>query len=357
MEIKSIKISICIATLNRARFIAMTLDSILGQATEEVEIVIVDGASTDNTREVIESFQKRFSCLRYFRQDMNQGVDRDFSLAVDLAKGDYCWLFSDDDLMKPGAIQTVCHELNDRFGLLIANAEVYNADFSETLLSRRLPLTVNRVYKPSEGNNLLADVGDYLSFIGCVIIKKTVWEARNKEEYYGSFFVHVGVIFQSTPAEDTLVIAEPLISIRYGNAMWLERYFEIWLFKWPELIWSFENYSTDAKRKVCAREPWRKLRTLLLERARGIYSVSMYRKWLRHRLGSQWDRVSSRALAYIPRSIANSLALFYYRALVRNPGRHLVIADLRDSRFYFRRNGKPDSFNAAGLVHGTSSNE
>ena len=60
----------------------------------------------------------------------------------------------------------------------------------------------------------MADVGDYLSFIGCVIIKKTVWEARNKEEYYGSFFVHVGVIFQSTPAEDTLVIAEPLISIR-----------------------------------------------------------------------------------------------------------------------------------------------
>ena len=46
-------LSICIATLNRGNFIGETLDSILSQITPEIEIVIIDGASTDNTEEVI----------------------------------------------------------------------------------------------------------------------------------------------------------------------------------------------------------------------------------------------------------------------------------------------------------------
>ena len=51
-------LSICIATYNRANFIGETLDSIILQLTEDVEVVIVDGASTDNTREVVESYVK-----------------------------------------------------------------------------------------------------------------------------------------------------------------------------------------------------------------------------------------------------------------------------------------------------------
>src|SRR6266571_4898125 len=95
------------ATRNRAKFIGPTLESILVQATEEVEIVVLDGASTDNTEEVIRRYQARFPRLRYCRQETNMGIDRDFAKAVDLANGDYCWLFCDDDLFKPGAMRVV----------------------------------------------------------------------------------------------------------------------------------------------------------------------------------------------------------------------------------------------------------
>ena len=46
-------LSICIATHNRADYIGETLDSIIPQLTDEVEIVVVDGASTDATRTVM----------------------------------------------------------------------------------------------------------------------------------------------------------------------------------------------------------------------------------------------------------------------------------------------------------------
>src|SRR3989442_15786016 len=69
------KLSICIATLNRAAFIGQTLESIIGQATDEVEIVVADGASSDNTEEVVRSYQRRFPRLNYLRLEARGGVD------------------------------------------------------------------------------------------------------------------------------------------------------------------------------------------------------------------------------------------------------------------------------------------
>ena len=55
-----IKLSFCIPTYNFADFIGETLESIIIQATDEVAVIIVDGGSTDNTREIVESYQKNF---------------------------------------------------------------------------------------------------------------------------------------------------------------------------------------------------------------------------------------------------------------------------------------------------------
>ena len=82
-----IQLSICIATLNRASFLRETLDNILPQTTDGVEVVVVDGASTDNTREVVQQAAARFGRLRYVRLEKKGGVDQDYCKAVELASG------------------------------------------------------------------------------------------------------------------------------------------------------------------------------------------------------------------------------------------------------------------------------
>ena len=329
----NLKLSVCIATMNRGSLIGATLESIICQATDEVEIVILDGASTDNTEDVVRQYQEHFSGLRYFRQNANMGVDHDYAEAVRLALGEYCWLFSDDDLLKPGAIKAVLEAIKGQYSLVIANAEVRNADLSTVLQHRRLPMKEDRIYDSGESNRFLAEVKDYISFIGCVIIKRELWNLRDKEKYFGSFFIHVGVIYQRPLPDTALVIAEPLILIRYGNASWLEKYFEIWMFKWPELIWSFEHYSDASKHKASHKEPWRRIRSLALCRAKGSYSIDAYRRWLEPRLGTLWGRTKSEAIAYCPGAILNLLALLYYLAR----GEKLVLLDLINSPFYFGR--------------------
>jgi abequosyltransferase len=349
----NLTLSICIATYNRGSFIGATLDSIICQLTENVEIVVLDGGSTDNTEQVVQLCQKHCPQLRYIRQSTNMGVDRDFARAVDCAKGEYCWLFSDDDLLKPGAIETVLKATRDQYALIIVNAEVLDADLSHILEPDRLRMAANRTYNSNQNHSLLADCGKYMSFIGCVIIRRQLWSTREKEKYFGSYFIHVGVIFQSPLPQDTLVIAKPLISIRYGNAMWLAKYFDIWMFKWPSLIWSLVNYPDSVKTKVCTREPWRNIGRLLLHRAKGTYTMNGYLERLKPRLGSRWARIASKVIAYFPGKIANLLGLIYYSLFSRQSDRQLSLIDLRNSPFYFWRLAERRS--SSGGRHATTS--
>lgn len=262
------------------------------------------------------------------------GVDHDFAEAVHLADGEYCWLFSDDDVLKPGAIQTVLDAIEGQYSLIIANAEVCNVTLSKLLEPKRLPLAADRIYRPNENDRLLSDCGKYMSFIGCVIIKGEVWGAREKEKYFGSYFVHVGVIFQSPLPQNTLVIAKPLISIRYGNASWFGKYFETWMFKWPGLIWSFNDYPDSIKVQVCPKEPWRNIGRLLIHRAKGAYTERTYVEWLEPRLKSPWTRAVSKAISYFPGRVANFLGFVYYSIFSRSSARLAVLVDMVNSPFY-----------------------
>lgn len=330
-----VTLSICIATFNRAAFIGATLESIISQATDEVEIVIVDGASSDDTEQVVGRYMQRFPRLRYFRQDSNQGVDRDFNKAVESAHGKYCWLMSDDDLLKPGAIRSVLNEAINNFGLIIVNAEVRNAALTELIEDNRLHVSTNRIYPPGDGERLFVDTASYLSFIGCVVIKRELWNSREKPKYFGTVFIHVGVIFQAPLLEDTLVIAEPLIMIRYGNALWTARGFEIWMFKWPDLIWSFPDYSESAKRQVCLREPWRTWKELLVYRAKGAFGIREYRIFLKSRLDSVWSRIPAFLIAITPGCLVNSLGMVYL-SIFNTQSRLFIMEDLTKSRFCYR---------------------
>ena len=96
MKSAEIKLSICIPTLNRGSLIGRTLESIISQATEQIEVLVVDGGSNDQTKEIVNKFREVFPALRYICAKEAQsvasnaksvfpsgaGFDRDCSLAV-----------------------------------------------------------------------------------------------------------------------------------------------------------------------------------------------------------------------------------------------------------------------------------
>ena len=305
----NIRLTICIATYNRDRFIGETLDSIVPQLDDDVEILVVDGASTDNTQEIMEQYAADELRVRFVRLPAKGGVDQDYDRSVTLANGEYCWLFTDDDVLKPGAVLAVKNAIREGHDLIVMNAEVRDRTMKKVLQGRRIEQRDNAVYGPDESEKLFADTFVYLSFIGAVVIRTRVWLNRDRQSYFGTEFVHLGAIFQKPLSGTSVVIAEPLIIIRYGNAQWSPRSFDIWMFKWPRLVWSFENIGPEAKTRISSKKPWMRFKALVVQRSMGRYSIQIYRRYLAAlRVNAAW-KACAWIIAYLPRGI---LIRFHY---------------------------------------------
>ena len=328
---EEIKLSICIATFNRAKFIAETLDTLCPQLTDGVELVILDGGSTDATEQIVNDYAAKTPRLRYVRQETNNGVDKDFDRAVQLARGQYCWLMSDDDLIANDAVTLVLSRLHGRHSLYVVNAEVKSHDFSRVLQPRRLDMSEDRTYAPSQLDELFIDTGLYLTFIGCVVIERGLWLERQREPYFGSQFIHMGVIFQAPLPAGAMVIASVLITIRYGNASWKAREFEIWMCKWPGLVWSFTSLSNAAKAAVSPPGSLCKTKTLMLYRAKGAYSSREFAAWIRPRVAMIRSLVPG-IVAVLPGRLLNAVARAYFSHGSRADA--MTLTDLRNSRYF-----------------------
>lgn len=306
-------ISFCITTFNRGEVIRETLECLLAQAASDVEVIVVDAGTDGVCARIAAELAAHHPALRYFHREENSGLDRDFCHAVELATGRYCWLFSDDDLIRAGAVKRMRTHLADDPALVVANAAVHGPDLRRELLPAMMALDESRTLQPGEQAELLRIAGQCLSFIGCVVVRRDVWLARNPRPYWGSMFVHVGMIFQAPLPGKARLLALPEVLIRYGVGSWRPRQFEIWMKLWPELIWSFPALTDSAKAAVVPRYPARKLKSLLLYRAKNAYDADGFRTIVAPQLSSSLRRSSARVVALLPRAPLRILAILYIR--------------------------------------------
>lgn len=326
------RLSICIATRNRCALLTETLSSILAQIDDRVEIVVVDGASSDETQQAMENLVSKYPQVRYFREEENGGIDRDYDKAVGFAVGTYCWLMSDDDLFLPGAIERVMAATEHTPSLIVVDAEVRDEHQSEVLLERRMELTEDRYYGTVELEALFRATARQLTFIGSAIVRRSMWLARQREPYFGSYFIHVGVIFQQPLPDGAMVLVHPCLSIRYGNASWTARAFEIWMLRWPELVWSLASLSDEGKRRVVSEKPYESVRELILLRSKGAYSWNEYRRWLAAGPSSRMRKLLCACISLIPGGAVNIFVIAYVLAFSR--ATRFALVDLVASPYF-----------------------
>lgn len=90
-----------IPTFNRARYLADSLDSVLNQRHPPSQVIVVNDGSTDETEAVIEPYRDR---VTYLAQN-NHGKAAAINLALPLVEGEYLWVFDDDDVACPDALE------------------------------------------------------------------------------------------------------------------------------------------------------------------------------------------------------------------------------------------------------------
>jgi len=306
------RLSICIASFNRASFLAETIDSFIEEMTNEVELVFIDGASTDNTKEIIKGYQNRYPNIKYVQLPEKGGVDKDFDLAVQYANGEYCWLICDDDPLEKNSISRVLGKIkNEKYSLLIANASILDSHAAKTLNPQAFFLESDLKLEGNDLNGLVKCLGNHLTYIGCIIINRELWLERDRKEFYGYEFIHFAVIFQKPLPESILIMAKPLIKIRYGNAQWTERALHIWSKKWPELVWSMQLLSKESKQHLSRLDPLKSFRFLLLHRAKN--NISFAKLKMINKINGTFAMLTSFLFCLIPNKLLRFILVSYMK--------------------------------------------
>lgn len=99
------RVSVITPVYNAARFIAGMVDSAATQTYKDIEIVLVDDCSKDNSADIIAELQNKYTNIVYHKQDKNQGAAVARNTALNLATGRYVAFLDSDDLWLPEKIE------------------------------------------------------------------------------------------------------------------------------------------------------------------------------------------------------------------------------------------------------------
>ena len=123
------KVTVIIPTFNRANYLNESLKSVLNQTYTNIEVIVVDDGSTDETNEILSSYAQSIIHLK----KENGGKSSAINLGLTKAQGKYVWVFDDDDIALPKKLELQVRQFqkNRNIGLSHTSAILMNTDKNE----------------------------------------------------------------------------------------------------------------------------------------------------------------------------------------------------------------------------------
>lgn len=177
-------VSVIIPTYNVERYISRCLDSVLSQSYKNIEVVIVDDASTDQSLAIAKQYQSLHSNIRIIRHEQNKGLmttRRDGYLA---ALGDYLMFVDSDDALPTDAVQKLmCRQAE-------TNADIVMGDLMKTYVNGRTERRIGSVpYDTSKIDVLAALINNNIIHSLCGKLYKTSLFRGNDLLYFDNLTI------------------------------------------------------------------------------------------------------------------------------------------------------------------------
>lgn len=233
-------VSIIIPCFNYGHLLGETLDSVLAQTFQDWEAIIVDDGSTDNSREVAESYCGKDSRFRYFFQK-NKGLSAARNKGIELSRGNYFQFLDADDLIEKRKleIQVTFLSLNPKTDLVYGNTRFFDSDNPGTLLvNRRAPF--DKPWMPcisGSGYNLVKTVvTDNIMVVHAPLVRKKLIEktgyfderlkAREDHEYWIRAAIQ-GHTFSYSDEPETLALTRIHLASMQGTKGYMSSSFDL----------------------------------------------------------------------------------------------------------------------------------
>jgi abequosyltransferase len=216
-------LTICIPTYNRAALLIQALEAVTAQLTEsiasQVELLVSDNASPDQTQEMVAGFAAAHPQIRitYVRQLQNLGADGNIHYLIDHAAGDFALLLSDDDILLPGAIDSIFEVLSKypAIDAISFNARTFAASPDEPTAPIH---QAQRDCLINDQDEALTTLGTWLTFVSILIFRTSAIARQGYAQRVGTNFPQ-SYVFLDVLARNRgcWLTAQPYIAIRSNN--------------------------------------------------------------------------------------------------------------------------------------------
>lgn len=121
------KVSIIIPCYNQGKYVAEAINSALRQTFKDIEIVCVNDGSTDNSVEIIKSFENKYKNLIFLNNEENRGVIYSRNFAIKNCNGTYILPLDADDIIEPTYVEKAVKILdnNPNIGIVYCKAKIF----------------------------------------------------------------------------------------------------------------------------------------------------------------------------------------------------------------------------------------
>jgi abequosyltransferase len=190
------KLTIGIPVFNGENTISETLESIIQGCPFDVEILISDNDSTDNTASIVKSFSDKFGNIVYYKNEKNLGPDVNFDLVVKKSSGVFVWLLGADDEIATGGIGAVL-EVIDKYksiDAIFVNYSLHNRDTRECLVAKVLDIKNDVFCKNAD--EFLKTATVYPNFVSSIVVRKSKWLMHSSSDYFGTFWVQYAMLMK-----------------------------------------------------------------------------------------------------------------------------------------------------------------
>lgn len=204
-DLRTPLLSICVPTYNRAAYLPNLFESIEREiaslpeawSRDDVEVVLCDNASPDDTPAVAAAFASRLR-LTYHRHPENLGADRNFLAVVEKASGVFCWLMGDDDAIGQGGLLRVLEAARNWSGAagFSVNYAVYDSDLRRKL-ERRDPVALDRDTLVTGAEAIYTTFIGHWGLMCSHVVRRDVWNqvcATGDQLGFLNAYVHVYVM-------------------------------------------------------------------------------------------------------------------------------------------------------------------
>lgn len=215
-------ISVILPNYNHAAFLEQRIQSILSQTYTNFELIILDDASTDNSKAIIETYQSHEKLSHIIYNDTNSGSPfLQWQKGIALAKGEWIWIAESDDTALPGFLSAVAAmaQQNPGAGICYCDAAITDAGGTETGKASAIRNAFFETQKWSgsyaaSGTDELNDCLKYLCTINnasASIFRKELFLSLQEDiiryRYFGDWYFYIRAALQSHIVYSSEVLA------------------------------------------------------------------------------------------------------------------------------------------------------